>query len=255
VHLEAKVTQRGGVHLRFVMKRVRKRDSESLDHVAPDSKLLTVESGRRIGPMASKSTDPQRYDVLGLLGGSITAMARASRSTDSRRWRAGPAGCAPRRFRGAMQETLHQPQPKEPKGHGCVYRTLSSPMSRSAGCVVASVHATSHGIQNNAATVWLRNVRMDCACFPLGHGMLTYRRTRELGGMPVIRAPLEPQVRDPQDYGGLRKGLLHSQYNRYRSHSTEQRRILAAKRGLATPARRPNPSECPRAAVQGAASG
>jgi hypothetical protein len=52
-------------------------------------------------------------------------------------------------------------------------RTLSSPKMRSSGWSVDSVHASSHGMQNIAATVWLRNVTTDRLCFPAGQGMST----------------------------------------------------------------------------------
>jgi hypothetical protein len=52
-------------------------------------------------------------------------------------------------------------------------RALSSPMMRSSGWSVDCVHANSHGMQNIAATVWLRNVTMDLLCFPDGQGMST----------------------------------------------------------------------------------
>ena len=47
-----------------------------------------------------------------------------------------------------------------------VYKALSGPVFRNAGCEVESVHATSHGMQNIAATVWFRNVTSDWVMFP-----------------------------------------------------------------------------------------
>ena len=46
---------------------------------------------------------------------------------------------------------------------------------------MGSVHATSHGMQNIAATVWFRKVTTDRLCFLLGQGIFTYRWTSVLG--------------------------------------------------------------------------
>ena len=60
-----------------------------------------------------------------------------------------------------------------------------------------SVHATSHGMQNIAATVWFRNVTIDRLCLPGGARMGTNRWTIVLcGGLTVSqRDTSEPLVR------------------------------------------------------------
>jgi hypothetical protein len=55
--------------------------------------------------------------------------------------------------------------------YGCTVRSI--PTSRSFGRDVGSVHAISQGMQNIAATVWLRNVTMDRSWRRVGQGPLT----------------------------------------------------------------------------------
>ena len=82
---------------------------------------------------------------------------------------------------------------------------------RSSGWSVDSVHASSHGMQNIAATVWLRNVTTDRLCFPDGQGMSTYR-WMSVFEREVIGAPLRASSEDPQgaDSSGKVRPCQHS---------------------------------------------
>ena len=70
-----------------------------------------------------------------------------------------------------------------------------------------SVHATSHGMQNIAATVWFRNVTIDRLCLPVEHGMGTNRWTIVLcGGLRLANGIPRTSGEGRRDGGQLRKG-------------------------------------------------